>query len=106
MCFSFDEAGVKPVCASGSRWDAHKQAVMRQVLLKFGAYNSHTAVSSEYRSVRPADSAKLKGYYSKWADAKYPIECALFADLLTLAQPYASARKTMKWTSWERSVVF
>ena len=37
-CLCFDDAGVKPVHASGSRWVAHKLNAMKRVLLKFGAY--------------------------------------------------------------------
>ena len=82
-CLTFDDSGVKPVRASGSRWVTHKQNATRRVVSKFGAYTSHLAALSEDRSVRPADHAKLKGYYSKWTDAKYLLGCALFVDLLT-----------------------
>ena len=82
-CFSFDDAGVKPVRASGSRWVTHKQNAMKRVISKFGAYTNHLAALSEDKSVRPADRAKLKGYYSKWTDAKYLFGCALFIDLLS-----------------------
>ena len=56
---------------------------MKQVISKFGAYTNHLAALSEDKSVRPADRAKLKGYYSKWTDAKYLFGCALFVDLLS-----------------------
>ena len=82
-CFNFDDAGVKPVRASGSRWVGHKVNAMKRVLSKFGAYTSHIATLSEDRSVKPADRAKLKGYYNKWTDAKYLVGCSLFIDLLT-----------------------
>ena len=48
---------------------------MKRIVSKFGAYTSHLAALSEDRSVRPADRAKLKGYYSKWTDAKYLLGC-------------------------------
>jgi len=32
---------------------------------------------------KAVDKAKLKGYYSKWTNAKYLLGCELFADLLT-----------------------
>ena len=82
-CFNFDDAGVKPVRASGSRWVGHKVNAMKRVLSKFGAYTSHIATLSEDRSVKPANHAKLKGYYSKWTDAKYLVGCSLLIDLLT-----------------------
>ena len=55
---------------------------MKRVVSKFGAYTSHLAALSKDRSLRPADRAKLNGYYSKWTDAKYLLGCALFVDLL------------------------
>jgi len=36
-----------------------------------------------HRTNRQLTKPKLKGYYSKWTNAKYLIGCALFADLLT-----------------------
>ena len=92
-CFTFDDGGVKPVRASGSSWVTHKQNAMKRVVSIFGAYTSHLAALSEDRSVRPADRAKLKGYYSKWTDAKYLLGCALFVDLLT---PCTTSSKCMQ----------
>ncbi len=37
----FDDAGIKPVRASGSRWVSHKLSAMKQIISKFGAYSSH-----------------------------------------------------------------
>ena len=84
-CLSFDDAEIKPVRASGSRWVAHKLNAMKQIVSKFGAYTNHIHVAalSEDRSVKSADRAKLKGYYNKWTQAKYLFGCALFVDLLT-----------------------
>ncbi len=56
---------------------------MISVLSKFGAYTNHVAALSEDSSVKSTDRAKLKGYYSKWVDAKYLLGCALLVDLLT-----------------------
>ena len=58
---SFDDAGVRPVCSSGSRWVSHKLNSMKCVLSKFGAYTNHIAVLSEESSVKPTDCAKLRG---------------------------------------------
>lgn len=92
-CLSFDDAGVKPVRSSGSRWVSHKLNAMKQVISKFGAYTSHIATLSEDTSVKSTDRAKLKGYYSKWIEAKYLLGCALFVDLLT---PCAIFSKSMQ----------
>ena len=67
----FDDAGIKPVRASGSRWISHKLSAMKRVLSKFGAYTSHLIALSEDRTVKSVDQAKLHGYCSKWVNAKY-----------------------------------
>ena len=56
---------------------------MKRVLSKFGVYTNHIASLIEDSSTKAADKAKLKGYLTKWTDAKYLLGCALFVDLLT-----------------------
>lgn len=90
-CLSFDDAGVRPLRASGTRWVTHKVEAMKRVLSKFGAYTSHLAALSEDTTIR--DRAKLKGFYTKWTDAKYLLGCALFVDVLT---PCAILSKVMQ----------
>ena len=46
-CFNFDDNGLKPVRASGSRWIAHKLNAMTRVVSKFGAYTCHLAALCE-----------------------------------------------------------
>ena len=79
-CLTFDDAGVKPVRARGSRWISHKLNAMKRILSKYGAYTNHLAALSE--EARGMDKAKLQGYYKKWVDAKYLLGCAVFVDLL------------------------
>ena len=43
---------------------------MKRVISKFGAYMNHIAALSEDTSMKAADCAKLKGYYSKWIEVK------------------------------------
>ena len=92
MCF--DDAGVKPVRASGSRWVAHKLSAMKRVISKFGAYTNHLAALSEDPSVRSADRAKLKGYHKKWIEAKYILGCALFVDLLSPGSVFSKSMQS------------
>ena len=92
----FDDAGIKPVGASGSRWIAHKLNAMERVISKFGAYTSHLFTLSLDSSVKPVDRAKLQGYCTKWLDAKYILGCAFYSDLLT---PCAIVSKTMQFDS-------
>ena len=82
-CLLFQDGGVKPIRASGSRWISHKLAAIKRVLSKYGAYTHHIAALSESSSVNSRDRAKLRGYYTKWIEGKYLIGCAVFVDLLT-----------------------
>ena len=80
---SFDDNGIKPIRANGTRWVTHKLYAMKRVISKYGAYTHHLAALSVDPSVKSTDRAKLKGYYSQWINAKYILGCALFVDLLT-----------------------
>ena len=82
-CLEFDEDGIRPVRASGTRWVSHKVKAMKRVLAKYGAYTAHLSSLSEDTSVKAADRAKLQGYLKKWVDAKYVLGCAAFVHLLT-----------------------
>lgn len=83
-CLDFDDAGVKPVRSSGSRWVSHMLNAMKRVISKFGAYTSHIKALSEDSSVKSTDRAKLKGYYSKWTDAKHLLGCFVCRPVDTL----------------------
>ena len=90
----FQDGGVKPIRASGSRWISHKLAAIKRVLSKYGAYTHHIAALSESSSVNSRDRAKLRGYYTKWIEGKYLIGCAVFVDLLTPCSIFSK----VKWT--------
>ena len=83
QCVVFDDAGIRPIRASGSRWVSHKLNAMKRVLSKYGAYTSHLIALTTDGSVKDVDRAKLRGYVSKWIDAKYLLGCAFFVDLLS-----------------------
>ena len=82
-CIDVDEAGIKPIRASGSRWVSHKLNAMRRILSRYGAYTSHLLALSEERSVKSSDRAKLRGYCNRWLDAKYLLGCTVFIDILS-----------------------
>ena len=92
-CICIDEAGIKPVRASGSRWVSHKLNAMRRVLSKYGAYTGHLLALSEDHSLKSTDRAKFRGYCSQWLQAKYLLGCAVFVDVLT---PCAVFSKVMQ----------
>ena len=79
----FDDAGIKPVRSSGSRWVSHKLSAMKRIISKFGAYSSHLIALSVDASVKSSDRAKIRGYVTKWTNAKYVLGCAFFSDLLS-----------------------
>ena len=83
QCLTFDDKGIRPVRASGSRWVTHKLNAMKRVLSKYGAYTNHLTALSEDSSIKSSDQAKLRGYCRKWVDAKYLLGCAFYEDLLT-----------------------
>ena len=92
-CLHFDDAGVKHIRASGSRWVSHKLSAMRRILSKYGAYTNHLIALSEDPKVKGTDRAKLRGYCNQWVDAKYLLGCAVFIDVLT---PCAIFSKVMQ----------
>lgn len=92
-CVEFDDAGVRPLRANGSRWVSHKINAMKRVLSKFGAYTNHLTALSMDSSIKSVDRAKLQGYLRKWVDAKYLLGCAFFIDLLS---PCAIFSKVMQ----------
>ena len=92
-CLVFDDAGVKPIRACGTRWICHKLSAMKRVISKYGAFIGHLSSLSEDRSIRSADCAKLKGFYNRWTEAKYILGCAVFIDLLS---PCATFSKCMQ----------
>lgn len=55
---------------------------MKRIISKYGIYTSHIATLYKDKTVRSVDRAKLKGYYTKWIDAKYILGCVLFTDQL------------------------
>ena len=62
QCLTFDDKGIRPVRASGSRWVTHKLNAMKRVLSKYGVYTNHLTALSEDSSIKSSDQAKLRGY--------------------------------------------
>ena len=76
------KGGNRPLRACGTRFIAHKVAALQRIIDRLGAYLSHLSALIEDPSVKPGDKQKLKGYFSKWHDAKILLGCAYFHDLL------------------------
>jgi hypothetical protein len=93
MSLDDDDAGVKPVRPSGSRWFTYKLNAMKCLLSKLGAYTSHLATLSEDSSIKTIDHAQLKGYYMK-----YLLGCALFVVLWTPCSIFSKSISLVRLT--------
>ena len=49
---SFDDNGIKPIRANGTRWITHKLYAMKRVISKYGAYTHHLAALSVDPSIK------------------------------------------------------
>ena len=85
--------GNRPLRACGTRFVAHKVAVLERVVSRFGAYCNHLTNLSEDHTVKSVDRQKLKGYVLQWQRAKMLLGCAFFHDLL---KPAAILCKTLQ----------
>lgn len=99
--FEFDDSGVRPIRASGTRWVTLKVNAMKRVLSKYGAYTSHLAALIEDTKTKSQDRSKLQGYLKNWLDAKYVLGCAFFTDLL---QPCATFSRSMQTDDLDKKV--
>ena len=69
-----------------------------------GAFIGHLSSLSEDRSIRSADSAKLKGFYNRWTEAKYILGCAVFYIFCHPVLHFLNACRMMILTSLVRTV--
>ena len=63
QCLSYDDNGMNPVRASGTRWVSHKINEIKRVFSKFGTYTNHLASLIEDSSTQTSNKAKVKGYH-------------------------------------------
>ena len=66
---------------------------MKRLLSRYDAYTNHLAAMSEDPSFKPADRAKILGYYKMWTNAKYILG---YATLVELLAPCAVLSKVMQ----------
>ena len=78
----FDEGGLKPLRASGTRWIAYKVEATKLVLDKYGLFINHLKQMSVDRSYTSTDRAKFIAWLRKWQDARYPLLTCLFIEVL------------------------
>ena len=69
---------------------------MTCLLTKFDVYINHLATIIEDSSTKALDKTKLKGCYIEWTNAKYLLQNAMFADLLTLCATFSKSMQNSK----------
>lgn len=78
----YDDTGVKPVRANGTRWVAHRVAAMKKVLDKFDVYMVHLESLCNDASYSTKDRAKFQGYFKKWNSTEMLLNIAYYIDIL------------------------
>ena len=81
MCNSRTK-GNTPLRTCGTRFVSHRVAAINRFIERYGAYINHLMSLTDNSSVKPADKQRLKGYISKWKEAKIIFGCAMFNNLL------------------------
>ena len=80
--FEFDDAGVRPIKAAGTRWIAHKTSAMSRIIDKFGLYISHLENVASDTSYRATERARIKGFLKNWKTAKMLVNLCFYQDIL------------------------
>ena len=88
--YNFDNAGNRPIRASGTRWIFHKIGPMTRILDKFGLCITHLENVATDRSYRAKECNRIKGYLNKWKNSKMPVNLCFYLELL---KPIASLSK-------------
>ena len=84
--YEFDNAGVRPIRASGTLWISHKIGALTQIADKFGLYITHLKYVSTDTSYRAKESNRMKSYLNKWRNSKILVNFCFYLKLLKLVQ--------------------
>ena len=82
--FEFDDGGVKPKKANGSRRISHKLAALKMCKDKLGLYIAHLKNIQNDESYKSSEKAKMDGYLTKWKTSKMILQVCFFIDWLTI----------------------
>ena len=80
--FEFDETGVKPIRACGTRWIDHKTKAMQRVVGKFGVYMGQIESVTSNKEYETSMRQKCKGYLRQWKSANILLNMVFYQDLL------------------------
>ena len=73
----------KPERATGTRWAQHKSRAIKSLILGCDVIVAHLeAMASEESSVKPADKAKFKSYWTRLTSYKFVLHMLFFDALL------------------------
>ena len=81
--FEFDDLGLKPIRASGTRWLAHKINAINRILDKYGLYLTHLENVATDKSYSKEQNSKLKGYLKEWKTTKMLLHLCFYVDILS-----------------------
>ena len=68
--YNFDNTGVTPTRASGTRRISHKTGAVTRILDKFGLCITHLENVATGTSYRAKERNRIKGYLDKWKNSK------------------------------------
>ena len=88
--YNFDNAGNRPIRASGTQWIFHKIGPMTRILDKFGLCITNLENVATDRSYRAKECNRIKGYLNKWKNSKMLVNLCFYLELL---KPIASLSK-------------
>ena len=80
--YNLDNAGVRPIRASGIRWISHKIGALTRILDKFGLHITHLENVATDTSYRAKERNRIKGYLNKWKNSKMLVNLCLYLELL------------------------
>ena len=80
--FEFDDGGVKPVRACGTRWVDHKSKAMKRILEKYGVFIAHLENVASEKSYSKKERARISGYVKEWKSSKVLVNLCFYIDIL------------------------
>ena len=78
----FEDAGIAPMKACGTRWIGHLVNTLQRAINKFGVYLKDLDDMTKDDSTKKPDSSRLFGYLKQWQDYRYLLGVGFFLHLL------------------------
>lgn len=81
--FEFEDGGVRPIRACGTRWLAHKTNAISRILDKYGIYITHLENVASDKNYAKDQQSKMKGYLKDWRTTKMLVNLCFYLDILS-----------------------